>query len=175
MLGPEKVRYLDRPILFSLDAAVPKDDFYRHLHRALDLSLVRDLTADCYAGAGRPSIGPVVFFKLRLVMFFEGIRSERQFMRVVADRLSLRWYVGYNLDEPLPTIPASPASAIASAPTASTASSSISWRSAGMPDWCVGANSSSTRSRCAPTRTSTRSSPLVSGGETACRCPVRGV
>jgi transposase len=102
VLGPAKVRDLDRPVVLSLDAAVPKDDFYRHLHRALDLSFVRDLTADCYAGAGRPSIDPVVFFKLQLVMFFEGIRSERQLMRVVADRLSLRWYVGYNLDEPLP-------------------------------------------------------------------------
>jgi IS5 family transposase len=35
-------------------------------------------------------------------MFFEGIRSERQLMQVVADRLSLRWYVGYALDEALP-------------------------------------------------------------------------
>ena len=31
---------------------------------------------------GRPSIDPVVFFKLQLVMFFEGIRSERQLMRL---------------------------------------------------------------------------------------------
>ena len=35
-------------------------------------------------------------------MFFEGIRSERQLMRLAADRLSVRWYLGYNLDEPLP-------------------------------------------------------------------------
>jgi hypothetical protein len=35
-------------------------------------------------------------------MFFEGVRSERLLMRTVADRLSVRWYVGYNLDEPLP-------------------------------------------------------------------------
>src|SRR5215210_1881056 len=28
--------------------------------------------------------------------------SERQLMRVVADRLSLRWYLGYDLMEPLP-------------------------------------------------------------------------
>ncbi len=35
-------------------------------------------------------------------MFFEDLRSERQLMRVVADRLSLRWYVGYDLHEPLP-------------------------------------------------------------------------
>jgi transposase len=44
----------------------------------------------------------VVFFKLQLVMFFEGIRSERQFLRVAADRLSLRWYLGYDLTESLP-------------------------------------------------------------------------
>jgi IS5 family transposase len=35
-------------------------------------------------------------------MFFEDIRSERLLMRLVADRLSIRWYLGYNLDEPLP-------------------------------------------------------------------------
>jgi len=35
-------------------------------------------------------------------MFFEGIRSERELMRVAADRLSVRWYLGYDLHEPLP-------------------------------------------------------------------------
>src|SRR5260370_42390642 len=29
-------------------------------------------------------------------------RSERLLMRQVADRLSVRWYIGYDLDEPLP-------------------------------------------------------------------------
>jgi hypothetical protein len=35
-------------------------------------------------------------------MFFEGIRSERHLMRVAADRLSVRWYLGYDLHEALP-------------------------------------------------------------------------
>ncbi|HJT55368.1 MAG TPA: transposase [Ktedonobacteraceae bacterium] len=35
-------------------------------------------------------------------MFFEDIRSERLLMQLVADKLSVRWYLGYNLDEPLP-------------------------------------------------------------------------
>src|SRR5688572_11273793 len=35
-------------------------------------------------------------------MFFEGIRSERELVRVAADRLSVRWYLGYDLDEDLP-------------------------------------------------------------------------
>lgn len=85
-----------------LEALVPQDHFYRHLERSLDLSFVREFVQQRYASRGRPSIDPAVFFKLQLVMFFEGIRSERQLMRHAADRLSVRWYVGYDLNGPLP-------------------------------------------------------------------------
>ena len=57
---------------------------------------------ETYESLGRPSVDPVVFFKLQLVMFFEGIRAARQLMRHAADRLSVCWYVGYDLNEPLP-------------------------------------------------------------------------
>ncbi len=86
----------------SLEDLVPADHFYRHLERTLDLSFVREFVHETYAGSGRPSIDPVVFFKLQLVMFFEDIRSERLLMRHAADRLSVRWYLGYDLDEALP-------------------------------------------------------------------------
>jgi transposase len=83
---------------------VPQDHFYRHLDARLDLSFVRDLVQGTYALHGRPSIDPIVFFKLQLVMFFEGLRSERELVRVAADRLSIRWYLGYDLDEDLPEL-----------------------------------------------------------------------
>src|SRR3954451_6714656 len=86
----------------SLEQLVPTDHFYRYLHRSLDLTFVRALVAPFYAAGGRPSVDPIVFFKLQLCMFFEGIRSERQLLRVAADRLSLRWYLGYDLAEALP-------------------------------------------------------------------------
>ena len=86
----------------SLDDLVPVGHFYRHLEAKLDLVFVRDLVRTTYKEIGRPSIDPQVFFKLQLVMFFEGIRSERELVRVAADRLSVRWYLGYNLDEELP-------------------------------------------------------------------------
>ncbi len=86
----------------SLEELVPQDHFYRHLERKLDLSFVRKFVQETYASLGRPSIDPIVFFKLQLVMFFEGLRSERQLVRQAADRLSVRWYLGYDLDEPLP-------------------------------------------------------------------------
>ena len=62
----------------------------------------REFVHETYAHGGRPSIDPIVFFKLQLVMFFEGIRSESQLMRHAADRLSVRWFLGYDLSEPMP-------------------------------------------------------------------------
>ena len=35
-------------------------------------------------------------------MFFEGIRSERKLIEIASLNLAHRWYLGYNLDEPLP-------------------------------------------------------------------------
>ena len=78
MLGPPKPRRLDEPVTVSLEALVPPDHFYRHLEATLDLGFVREWVRDRYAERGRPGIDPVVFFKLQLIMFFDGIRSERQ-------------------------------------------------------------------------------------------------
>lgn len=102
MLGPPKSRRLHEPILVSLDDLVPEEHFYRHLEAKLDLSFVRDWSRELYAVRGRPSIDPVVFFKLQLIMFFEGIRSERQLVEIASLQLAHRWYLGYALDESLP-------------------------------------------------------------------------
>ena len=98
MMGT-KERSLLRSCRCLLEELVPQDHFYRHLERTLDLSFVREFVQETYASKGRPSIDPVVFFKLQLVMFFEDIRSERLLMCHAADRLSVRWYLGYDLDE----------------------------------------------------------------------------
>ena len=102
MLGPLKSRRLEEPIAVSVEALVPTDHFSRHLEAKLGLSFVREWTEDFYADRGRPSIDPIVFFKLQLVMFFEGIRSERQLIETASLNLAHRWYLGYALDEKLP-------------------------------------------------------------------------
>jgi transposase len=102
MLGPPKLRCLDQPIAVSLEELVPRDHFYRHVDAVLDLSFVRSWVQDCYAEGGRPSIDPVVFFKLQLILFFEGLRSERKLIETASLHLAQRWYLGYALTEPLP-------------------------------------------------------------------------
>jgi transposase len=102
MMGIKNREFAPLPREISLEELVPTDCFYRDLEKCLDLSFVRKMVAPLYASGGRSSVDPVVFFKLQLVMFFENLRSERQLMEVAADRLSLRWYLGYDLFEPLP-------------------------------------------------------------------------
>ena len=91
MLGPAKGRRVDQPVLASLDALVPANHFYRLLESKLDLTFVRALVRGAYKDGGRPSIDPVVFFKLQLIMFFEGIRSERQLIEIASLHLAHRW------------------------------------------------------------------------------------
>src|SRR5215212_9919641 len=108
MMGTKIRNFAPLPREVSLEDLVPEDNFYRRLEATLNLSFVRDLVEDHYACAGRPSIDPVVFFRLQLVMFFEDIRSEHEGgpahggLEVAADRLSVRWYLGYDLHESLP-------------------------------------------------------------------------
>src|SRR5258706_3507721 len=102
MLG-QKVKCFKEQTTVSLESLVPQNNFYRHVEAKLDLRFVRELVKDHYSGSiGRPSIDPIVFFKLQLIMFFEGIRSERQLMATVSLNLAHRCYIGYGLDEPVP-------------------------------------------------------------------------
>jgi transposase len=75
MMGTTEERDFSPLTNLSLEDLLPEDNFFRRLERTVDLSFVRELTKDCYASDGRPSIDPVVLFRLQLVMFFEDIRS----------------------------------------------------------------------------------------------------
>jgi transposase len=101
MLG-HKARDFRKHVSISLEDLVPQDNFYRQVERSIDLSFVHDLTNKFYASMGRPSVDPVVFFKLQLIAFFEGIRSERQLMETVNLNLAHRWFIGYDLNERVP-------------------------------------------------------------------------
>ena len=51
---------------------------------------------------GRPSLPPVVYFKMLFIGYFEGIDSERGIAWRVADSLTLRRFLGYELTDPTP-------------------------------------------------------------------------
>jgi transposase len=90
-------------ILPSLDSFVPPDDRLRRLNRVLDLRFVHDAVRDRYCqDNGRPSIDPEVVIRLFVLQAFEGIASVRELMRQVHLNLAYRWFIGYELSEPVP-------------------------------------------------------------------------
>ena len=57
--------------------------------------------ADAACG-GRPGIDPAVYFKMLMIGFFENLPSERSIASRCADSLSLRAFLGYQIDQDTP-------------------------------------------------------------------------
>lgn len=87
---------------FSLDAAVPGNHLVRRLAATLDFAFVHPLVRRHYSHTGQPSVDPVVLFKLWLLGYLFNIRSERRLCEEASLNLAWRWFLGYELDEPLP-------------------------------------------------------------------------
>ena len=87
---------------FRLSERVPKENFYRRLREALDLSYLRKMTAHYYGTEGQKSIDTEVFFKLMLIGYLENINSDRKIIENAQLRLDMLYFLGYDIDEPLP-------------------------------------------------------------------------
>lgn len=85
-----------------LDDLVDPGDLYRKIDEAIDFGFIYELAKESYSHTGQPSLDPVVFFKIELVGFLEGIHEDRALERRVKDSLAIRWFLGYDLDEPPP-------------------------------------------------------------------------
>ena len=89
-------------VSFRLSERVPESDFYRHLKEALDLEYLRSVTSEYYGIEGQKSIDPAVFFKPMLVGYLENICSDRKIVEQCSLRLDVLYFLGYDIDEPLP-------------------------------------------------------------------------
>jgi transposase len=92
----------EKVLLFSLSAHGPKHNFYRQLKQQLNWDFLYEFTRSFYGRCGQKSIDPVVFFKLCLIGYLENITSDRKLVEPCALRLDLLYFLGYQLDEPMP-------------------------------------------------------------------------
>src|SRR5260370_29459536 len=87
---------------FSLDAAVPSNHLVRRLAAAVEFTFIRSLVKGSPSHTGQRSVDRVVIFKLSLLGYLYGIRSERRVCEEAGLNLAWRWFLGYELDEPVP-------------------------------------------------------------------------
>ncbi|MPZ51105.1 MAG: IS1182 family transposase [Dehalococcoidia bacterium] len=86
----------------SLERLVPDDHLLRLIANAVDFAFIRPLCRPFYSHTGRPSVDPVVLFKMLLIGYLYGITSERRLARELSLNLAYRWFLGYDFDQPTP-------------------------------------------------------------------------
>lgn len=96
----------DQKELFSysvnLDKRVRPDNPLRAVDSLIDFSFVREEVKAFYGYNGNESVDPVVIMKMMFLLFFDNVASERELMKIIAERLDYMWFLGYGLDDAIP-------------------------------------------------------------------------
>lgn len=94
MMGEQK----SEPQLFNyavnLEKRVRANHPLRQVKTAIDFSFVREEVAHCYGRNGNESVPPEVILKMMFLLFFDEIKSERELMEVIGERLLLSLVFG---------------------------------------------------------------------------------
>jgi len=86
-----------------LDELVPEDHLLRVIQKHIDFSFIREKVRPYYCeDNGRPSVDPVVLFKMIFIGYLYGIRSERQLEKEIQTNIAYRWFLGLSLTDRVP-------------------------------------------------------------------------
>jgi transposase len=86
----------------NLDKRVRDDHPLRQINEAIDFTFVRDDVRAFYGRNGNESVDPAVIMKMMFLLFFDDVPSERELMKIIAERLDYMWFLGYGLDDEIP-------------------------------------------------------------------------
>jgi len=87
---------------FNLEKKVRKNHPLRKLKEILNLDFMYDLLKDKYGYNGNVSVPPPVIMKMMILLFLYNVRSEREMMETIPERLDWLWFLGYDIDEEVP-------------------------------------------------------------------------
>ncbi len=90
--------------MLCIEDLVPQDHMLREIEDAIDWSFIYEEVKGLYKEAewGNPGIDPVVLFKIVFIQYLYGIRSMRQTIKEIEVNVAYRWFIGYDLTEPIP-------------------------------------------------------------------------
>lgn len=96
---------LDRGVVEIVDTEmlVPQKHLLRKIDAAVDFSRIYEMVEPLYSeDNGRPSVDPVVLFKMVLIQHLYGLPSLRRTDEEVQMNVAYRWFLGYTLQETTP-------------------------------------------------------------------------
>jgi transposase len=95
-----------QPSLFytgiNLEQRVRRDHVLRKVARVVDFDFVYGEVKDSYGYKGNVSVPPPMILKLMLLLVLYNVRSERELMATLPERLDWLWFLGLELDCEIP-------------------------------------------------------------------------
>jgi len=102
MMGQQKSERELFSYAVNLEKRVRSDHPLRRVAAAIDFGFVREEVAPCYGSKGNVSVDPEVILKMMFLLFFDDVASERELMKIIAERLDYLWFLGYGLEDEIP-------------------------------------------------------------------------
>lgn len=87
---------------FKLDERIREDHPLRKINGFVDFEFIYCEVRDRYGFNGNVSVAPPVILKLMLLLVLYNVRSERELMDTLSERLDWLWFLGYDLDSEIP-------------------------------------------------------------------------
>lgn len=89
--------------LVLIEELVPKDHLLRKIAKVVSFIFIYDLCKDLYsADMGRPAVSPVMLFKMLLIGYLFGIKSETRLVEEIECNVAYRWFLGLGLTDKVP-------------------------------------------------------------------------
>ncbi len=88
--------------ILNLDQRVRKDHILRKVKNYIDFDFIYNEVNDKYGINGNVSVPPSVILMMMLLLIFYNVRSERELMDTIPERLDWLWFLGYDLDDEIP-------------------------------------------------------------------------
>ena len=90
-------------LMTTMEEIVPQDSLFRKIDKYIDFTFIYDEVKDLYCdNNGRPSIDPVVLFKLVFIQALDGIKSMRQTCKKIKVDAEYRWFLGIPFGQDTP-------------------------------------------------------------------------
>ena len=90
-------------LMTTMEELVPKDSLFRKVDKYIDFTFIYEEVKDLYClDNGRPSIDPVVLFKIVFIQALDGIKSMRQTCKKIKVDAEYRWFLGIPFGEDTP-------------------------------------------------------------------------
>jgi transposase len=85
-----------------LETRVRQNHPLRKIQELIDFDFIYNEVKDTYGVNGNVSVPPPVILKLMLLFILYNVRSERELMETIPERLDWLWFLGYTLDSSMP-------------------------------------------------------------------------